>query len=122
MYRKLFKFIVTTITILTANLLTNYISGYLTGYKYHLRPIVFTLVAMGIITLIFYPLFTKLEDWINSLSVKIVKSGRSFGGKYLGLLFIFILCIGILTYFYAKQWYKIDLLKALFNGSIRQLW
>jgi hypothetical protein len=122
MYRKLFKFIVTILTILTANLLTTYISNYLTGYKYHLRPIVFTLVAMGIITLVFYPLFSKLEYWINSLSVKIVKSGSSFGGKYLGLMIVFLFCICILTYFYANLWYKIDLLKALFNGTISHLW
>jgi hypothetical protein len=122
MYRNLFKFVVTTITILTANLLTGYISGYLTEYKNHFRPIVFTLIAMGIITIVFYPLFTKLEDWINSLSIKIVKSGKSFGGKYLGLLSIFIICLTILTYFYAKLWYKIDLLKALFNGTIQYFW
>ena len=122
MYRNLFKFVVTSITILTANLLTGYISGYLIGYKNHFRPIAFTLIAMGIITLVFYPLFTKLEDWINVLSVKIVKSGRTFGGKYLGLLLAFIICLAILTYFYAKLWYKIDLLRALFNGTINRLW
>jgi hypothetical protein len=122
MYRNLFKFVVTTITILTANLLTNYISGYLTGYKYQLRPIMFTLIAMGVITIIFYPLFTKLEEWVNLVSVKIVKSGKSFGGKYIGLIIIFLISLSILTYFYAKLWYKIDLLKALFNGTIGNLW
>jgi hypothetical protein len=119
MYRRLFKFVVTTLTILTANLITTYISDYLIGYKSHLRPVTFSLVAMGIICIIFYPLFTKLEEWINSISIKIIKGGKSFGGKYLGLLAIYLICLAILTYFYAKLWYKIDLLKVLFSGKIQ---
>lgn len=118
MYRRLFKFVVTTLTILTANLVTTYISEYLISYKSHLRPITFSLVAMGIICVIFYPLFTKLEEWINDISTKIIKGGKSLGGKYLGLIMVFILCLAVLTYFYAKLWYKIDLLKILFAGRI----
>jgi hypothetical protein len=122
MYRHLFKFVVTTITILTANLITSHISNYLTGYKQHLRPLSFTLLAMGIIVIVFYPLFTKLEEWLNGLSARLVKSGRSFGGKYFGLLSIFVVCMAVLTWFYAKQWYHIDLLKVLFNGTISRYW
>ncbi len=118
MYRRLFKFVVTTLTILTANLVTTYISEYLISYKLHLRPITFSLVAMGIICLIFYPLFTQLEEWINDISTKIIKGGKSLGGKYLGLILIYFLCLAVLTYFYAKLWYKIDLLKILFAGRI----
>lgn len=118
MYRRLFKFIVTTLTILTANLVTTYISEYLISYKSHLRPITFSLVAMGIICIIFYPLFTKLEEWINGISTKIIRGGKSLGGKYLGLIMVYFLCLAILTYFYAKLWYKLDLLKILFSGRI----
>ena len=119
MYRKLFKFVVTTLTILTANLLTTYISDFLIGYKSHLRPITFTVIAMAAICLIFYPLFTKMEDWLNVISTKIVKRGKTFGGKYIGLLVIFLVSSLVLTYFYAKLWYNIDLLKILFNGKIQ---
>lgn len=118
MYRRLFKFVVTTLTILTANLVTTYISEYLISYKKHLQPITFSLVAMGIICVIFYPLFTKLEEWINDISAKIIRGGKSLGGKYLGLITVYILCLAVLTYFYAKLWYKIDLLKILFSGRI----
>lgn len=118
MYRRLFKFVVTTLTILTANLVTTYISEYLTSYKSHLQPITFSLVAMGIICVIFYPLFTKLEEWINDISAKIIRGGKSLGGKYLGLITVYILCLAVLTYFYAKLWYKLDLLKILISGRI----
>lgn len=118
MYKNLFKFAVTTITILTVNLLTSKITNYLVSYKVHYKPIVFTLMAMGIITIIFYPLFIWLKEGVNKLSIKIVRSGKSIGGKYFGLLIIFLLCLAILLYFYAKMWYNIDLLKILFKGRI----
>lgn len=73
---------------------------------------------MGIIIVIFYPLFTKLEDWVKNISVKVVKSGNSFAGKYLGLLFTFLVGLLVLLYFYAKMWYHIDFINALFSGSI----
>ncbi|HEY4789152.1 MAG TPA: hypothetical protein VIH57_24050 [Bacteroidales bacterium] len=120
MYRNLFKFAVTTITILTVNLITSKISEYLISYKYkaQIKPVTFTLIAMGIITLIFYPLITRMEDWLNSVSARIIKSGKSFGGKYLGLLVMYMLCLVVLLYFYAKMWYNIDLIRIVLQGKI----
>lgn len=118
MYRFLFRFVVATLTILTANLVTTAISDYMVSYKYTARPVVFTFAAMGIIVLIFYPLFMKLEEWVTGISVKFVKSGKSMAGKYLGLLITFITGILILAYFYAKMWYHIDLFKILVQGKI----
>jgi hypothetical protein len=118
MYKFFFRFVVATLTILTANLLTNAISDYLVSYKNHFRPVVFTLIGMVIIIVIFYPLFMKLEDLLKYLSVKLVKSGKSAAGKYLGLLLTFLVALLILFYFYAKMWYHIDFLKVLFNGTI----
>ena len=118
MYRKVFKFAVMTITILTANLLTSYIGNLLVLFKHHYKPLTFTLLAMAIITIILYPLYSYLEKWLTALSTHIVKSGKSLGGKYLGLLLMFALCIAVLAYFYAKIWFKIDLLKVLFSGRL----
>ena len=120
MYRRLFKFAVTTITILTINLLANKISEYIISYKYkaQIKPIAFTMIAMGIITLIYYPLISRMEIWLNIVSSKIIKSGKSFGGKYLGLLAMYLLCLLVLLYFYAKMWYNIDLIKLLFQGKL----
>ena len=118
MYRYYFRFVVTTLTILTANLITDAISNYMISYKNHMKPITFTLIAMGIIVVIFYPLFTKMEVWVKALSMKVLKSGKSIGGKYLCLSLAFICALTVLCYFYAKAWYHIDLAKALFNGTI----
>lgn len=118
MYRYFFRFVVTTVTILTANLLTTAISDYMISYKNHIKPVTFTLIAMGIIVIVFYPLFTKMEEWVKSLSMKVVKSGKSVAGKYMGLTLAFLASLAVLCYFYAKEWYHIDLAKALVNGTL----
>jgi hypothetical protein len=71
---------------------------------------------MGVILLVFYPLFMKLEEWLNIFSKKFVKVGHSIAGKYLGLVFMFLVGLLILMYFYAKMWYNIDIVKMLFQG------
>ncbi len=118
MYSKLFKLVIAAITILTINILTTYLINYMINYKTHYKPLTYTLIEMGIMVLIFYPLFTKMEDWLNALSAKIVRKGRSFGGKYLGLLLTFVACISVLFCLYAKLWYKLDVIKLLFSGNL----
>lgn len=120
MYPKLYKFAVTTITILAANLISGKITDYMVNYKYktHIKPIAFTLIAMGIIMLIYYPLITRMEVWLNKGSSRIIKSGRSLGGRYLGLLIMYLLCMAVLLYFYAKMWYKVDIIQVILQGKL----
>jgi hypothetical protein len=82
-----------------------------------MKPLRFTLVAMGIITIVFYPLFIKLEDWLNVLSKKFVKAGHSIAGKYIGLFLMFFIAMIVLMYFYAKMWYHIDVFKMILQGT-----
>ena len=110
MSRSFFRIAVAILTILSVELLVTWITGYLVSFRSRFDPYTFTLIAMGIITVVFYPLFAKMHDWISSLSRKIIKSGRSLGGKFLGLLFAFLVCFGILFYFYMRMWYGKDLI------------
>ena len=119
MYKYIFRFTVTTLTILTANLITSAISALMVSYKYSTKPVTFTIIGMLIIVVIFYPLFIKLEEWITSLSAKLLKGGKSLAGKYLGLIFSFLAGFAILIYFYAKMWYHVDLVRILFQGNIK---
>jgi hypothetical protein len=119
MYKIAFRFVVTTLTILTANLLTTVLSDYMVSYKYSTKPIIFTFIGMIIIVVVFYPLFIKLEKWVEDFSVKIVKSGKTQAGKYIGLVSTFIVGILILIYFYAKLWYNIDVLRILLHGKLK---
>jgi hypothetical protein len=118
MYRYSFRFVVMSITILTANLLTTALGNYLVTYKNHIKPLSFTLLGMAITVIIFYPLFTKLEEWVRGLSMKIIKKGKSMAGKYLGLVLVFASCLVVLSFFYAKMWYHINLWQILVQGKI----
>jgi hypothetical protein len=117
MYRGIFKFVVATLTILTANLLSSYISSLLISHRFDIKPLRFTLIAMGVITIIFYPLFMKLEEWLNNFSKRFLKAGHSVAGKYLGLILMFLIGLTMLLYFYAKMWYNIDIFKLLLQGK-----
>jgi hypothetical protein len=107
-----------SVTILTANLLTTTIGNYLVTYRNHVRPLAFTLLGMAVIVLVFYPLFAKLEVWVKGLSMKVVRKGKSLAGKYLGLVLAFVTCLSVLSYYYAKMWYHIDLFRIIMKGEI----
>jgi hypothetical protein len=113
MYRYFFRFVVMTLTILSVNLLTGAISNYMISYKNQYKPVVFTFLGMAVTVLIFYPLFIKLESWVKTISMKAVKSGKSVAGKYLGLLFTFLAALLVLSYFYAKMWYHINIFQVM---------
>jgi hypothetical protein len=115
MYRYSFRFVVITLTILSVNLITTAINNYMVSYKNHYKPVAFTFLAMAITVVIFYPLFTKLEDWVKIISVTAVKGGKSLAGKYLGLIFTFAAALLILAYFYAKMWYHVNLFSVMFR-------
>jgi len=121
MNKRLIKFVVFTITILTANLLSDYAGDFLTSYKYQYKPLTFTLIAMGVITLIFYPLFEFLEKWVGIFSKRIVREGKNFVGPNLGLLLVFLISMTVLTFLYVKQWYGINIFIYLKNSYFPNL-
>jgi hypothetical protein len=118
MYRYFFRFVVMTLTILTVNLISIAITSYMVSYKNQYKPVVFTFLGMAVIVVILYPFFIKLESWVKDISLKIVRSGRSIAGKYLGLLFTFLAALLILCYFYGKLWYHINFFKVMLHGGV----
>lgn len=118
MYRYSFRFVVMSITILTANLITTALGNYLVTYRNHVKPLTFTFLGMAVIVMIFYPLFARLEIWVKDLSTKIVRKGKSLAGKYLGLFLAFAAAMVVLAHFYAKMWYHINLWRVLVQGEI----
>lgn len=117
MYQKLFKFLATLITLLTANLFTTWITDKLVSYKWETKPLRFTLISMGIIAIIFYPLFVWLESWIDRFSRRFMKAGNVLAGKYLGLIIMFLAGLFVLICFYAHMWYGINVVKLVLNGG-----
>jgi hypothetical protein len=121
MYKYLFRFSVTTLTILTANLITSVLSDYLTGYRHSASPLRFTMMAMVIIVAVFYPLFMKMEAWVTVISVNMIRTGKSLWGRYLGLMLTFIIAMAVLVYLYARMWYSVDILRLLLEGEAGSL-
>jgi hypothetical protein len=115
MYRYFLRFTVMTLTILTANLITNAITNYMVSFKNHYKPVTFTFIAMAIIVVILYPLFIKLESWVKTLSVKAIRTGNSAAGKFFGLFFTFLASLLVLLYFYTKMWYHINVFHLLIH-------
>jgi hypothetical protein len=118
MYRYFFRFVVMTLTILIVNLITNAVTNYMVSYRNHYKPVAFTFLGMAITVVILYPLFIKLESWVKIISVKAIRSGKSAGGKFFGLLFSFLVALLILSYFYAKMWYHINLFHTILHGGV----
>jgi hypothetical protein len=116
-YSKLLQVLVFTLTILTANLLSDFTSNFLTSFKGTYKPLVFSIMAMAIIVIIFYPVFILLEKWISKLSTTIVKSGRSLLGKYTWLMLSFFVSMLVLIWFYVKIWYDIDSFDFIIQGK-----
>lgn len=107
-----------TVTILTANLITSTIGNYLVSYRNHVRPVTFTLIGMLITVVIFYPLFVMLGEWVEKISANLLRQSKSGIKKYAGLIFTFLVCLLVLAWFYAKMWYRIDLLKIIVSGNL----
>lgn len=118
MYKRLFRFSVMTGTILTANLITSTIGNYLVSYRNHVRPATFTLIGMLITVVIFYSLFVMLGEWVEKISANLLRQNKSGIIKYAGLIFTFLGCLLVLAWFYAKMWYRIDLLKIIVSGNL----
>jgi hypothetical protein len=108
-----------TLTILTVNLISIAVTGYMVSYKNHYKPVIFKFLGMAVIVVILYPFFIKLESWVKEISLRIVRSGRSVAGKYLGLLITFVAALLILCYFYGKLWFHINFLQFLLHGGIK---
>ena len=89
------------------------------SYKYHYNQVAFTFLGMAITVVILYPLFIKLEIWVKYISVKAIKSGKSVAGKFFGLLFTFMTALMILSYFYAKMWYHINIFHVLLHTGTK---
>ncbi|NJO89917.1 MAG: hypothetical protein HC831_13940 [Chloroflexia bacterium] len=119
--KKLIKFVVFVITILTANLLGDYAGDFLTSFKNDYKPLTFTLIAMVVIVIIFYPLFDSLEEWVTKFSNKIVKEGAKNFGPNLAIFMIFLVSMIVLIFFYARQYYEINIFRHLFRGNFEGL-
>lgn len=103
----MYKFMLMTVTILAANLISGFISlAVLSYYRSNFSPKIAAAIGMAILVLILYPLFRYLNSWSNSLSKQLVKMGKKFLGRRIGAFFVFAVLIIILYFGYMKLWFS----------------
>lgn len=115
----IFKFMVLILGILFANLLTMWIDKFMLSYKWTYPPHVSTWIGMGIVVVIYYPLFTKIDVWATKAGDKFMKAGKKMIGREIGAILAFIAGLLILFILYGLEWFNINFLtsfvKSLFN-------
>ena len=106
MIRHLTKALVFILTILMAELAIEFIKHHLklkTGVR---DPYLRTLIGMGVIVGIFYPVFKFTEWFVELLTENFVEKAKEHSGNaVLGLLIAFVLGFGALFILYLKEWY-----------------
>lgn len=113
-YRKIIKFLVLLLSILTANIVTTLIDEYLMSYKGTFSPAIFTSIGMAVVVAIYYPLFAKIDGWSNTFAESFVRAGKKMTGKKTGALIAFAIGLLVLYYFYGKLWFNHNLFTVLF--------
>jgi len=103
----MYKFMLMTVTILAANLMSGFISNaVLDYYKLNFSPKIATMIGMAVIVLVLYPLYRYLNNWMNTISKKLVKTGRKLIGPKIGALFMFTILLVSLYFGYMKLWFS----------------
>ncbi len=106
--RKFFSFLTMLAGVLCANLLSSKLEEWLLKQDYDLHPYTLTWIGMLIVVLVLFPLFSYMDKWVKDITAKILKGGKSIGGKYTGLILVFLLFMAVLHYFYAKDWFAFN--------------
>lgn len=103
----MYKFMLMTVTILAANLMSGFISSaILNYYKLNFSPRAATMIGMAVLVLFLYPLFRYLNSWMNTLSKKLMKTGKKLIGPKIGALIMFTIILTILYFGYLKLWFS----------------
>ena len=107
--RRLFKALAFVLAILSANLLTNWLDDYLVGYRGQYDPVLFTLGAMGIVVVVFTPLFAWLDAGAERMAQAFLRTGKRVAGRFLGMLLAFLIAFYGLFWLYGRWWLQRDL-------------
>lgn len=108
-FRHLFKAFVLILTILSVNLLTAHLDNYLSDYRGQFDALTFTLLGMGVVVLIFYPLFAWMDQGVDRISREFLTLGKRLIGRKLGMILAFLAGFYGLFYLYGELWFHTNL-------------
>jgi hypothetical protein len=108
-FRRLFKAFVFALTILSVHLLGAYLDQHLIAYRGQFDALTFTLLGMGVILLLFYPLFTWLDAGTEYLAGEFLGLGGRMIGRKAGMILAFLAGFYGLFYLYGQLWFDANL-------------
>ncbi len=114
--RSLTKFFVFVLTIFVAEIVSSTAKNYLNIHTSYRDPYRLTAIQMGIIVVIYYPIFTLLGSVAEAISKHFVKKTKSaILSGIPGLILAF--CIGLLICYavFLKMWHHINLLQVVWR-------
>ena len=109
------KFCIFILTIFIAEIVSTIAKNYLnihTGYK---DPYRLTAIQMGIIVVIYYPIFTFLGSVAEMISKSFVKKTKSVFSGVPGIIIAFALGLLICFGIFLKLWHHINLLQVIWR-------
>jgi len=103
------KAVIFTVTVLVSYLLTGLLEDRLLQETERFRPVTSTLIGMGIIVLIFVPVFAFTES-ATEATVKIgMQQTKSGAGRIIGVIFFVILVFTVLFALYLNKWFDLSI-------------
>lgn len=121
MKKKIVKYITFIISILIANLLKTHIDLMLVENKHEYSPLVFTWIGMGIVLIVYYPLFIYIDKIASNLTDRFLKAGKTFIKYKIGIYLGALIAILVLYYFYFNLWYDRDFLRLVSRSILPNL-
>lgn len=113
MMRHITRAVIFTVSILTSYLITGAIEERVLSETERFRPLVATAIGMGVIVLIFVPIFAY-TDRITQAAVKAgLQQTKSGAGKVFGVIMFVAVVFFILFALYLDRWFELSVLDAL---------
>lgn len=106
--RHITKAIIFTVTVLVSYLLTGLLEERLLQETERFRPATATLLGMGIIVLIFVPVFAYTERITQSIVKTGLQQTKSGAGRIIGVLFFIALVLVVLFAIYLNKWFGLS--------------
>ena len=112
MMKHLTRAVIFTVSILTSYLITGAIEERILAETERFRPVTATLIGMGIIVLIFVPIFAYTERITEGAVKAGLRQTKAGAGKIVGIL-VFIIVVFIMLYaLYLDRWFSMSILEA----------
>ncbi len=111
--KRLSKFTVYSITILTAYLISEFLVDFLNHY-YKEKTYLSVFIGMVVVLAVYFPVVTFLDKYIKRMSKTYIKKSKELNkNSKLGVIIGFFLFLFVLFGLFALVWYDLNLLKDL---------